>query len=100
MALADILQIAATLLAVILIIYAVLDFFSLAHQVQLKRERNQRLVNYLVLTMLGAFLFAASRLAAAVGGYGTLSLGLDVIALLSLVLAFYVHLRKTAYLYQ
>lgn len=100
MALLDLLAIGSSILAVILIVYAVLDFFSLAHQVHLNRERDRRLVSHLVLMMAGALVFAISRLVAALTRYSSLELGLDVLALLLMVLAFYVHLRKTAYIYR
>lgn len=99
MALYDLLQIASMLLAVILVLYSVLDFFSLAHQVKVKKEKDQRLVNHLVLMIVGAFLFALSRIVMSLTDNSTIPLGLDVLALLSMVLAFYVHLRKTAKAY-
>lgn len=100
MSLTDILQIFATLLAAILLIYTVMDFFSLAHQFKLKREKNTHLINFLTLLLTGAFFFSLARLATFFGGYTALPLALDTLALLLMLLGFYQHLRKTAHAYR
>jgi len=100
MAFQEIVHIAAAILAVILIVYSVMDFFSLAHQVKLKKEKDRRLISYLALLMLGSFLFSLSVLSTTLWGDSFLTLILTVLALLSMVLAFYMHLKKTAFAYR